>query len=421
MQRRSRLGRRLVALALTGMLGASVFALPVSATTEKYHGVEIEQGSYGGKDALESGTPKQNAEKIWKKLMSLGFSEKAAAGIMGNFMMECSLDPTSESADACGLAQWTGGNKKKIQDWAKRKNKDWKEIDVQLDFLWDDNTALTYQGANESTSGNCHNIHISAVEICKGIKDAKSIKDVHSFAKADFATPSQAAEVWTWFHEVPRVCTSHVVERMKYAEDIYEKFKGVKGDSNSKSADTVDASVIETGGYLPEDNYVSLDKLTEDGIALPTKAELSATQGGKYDLKVLDEWKEDIAYRNKKDTHSGIRTAVALLGILLTLYSVLVYIAYQFDTINNIIDISLLSIITFGRLRISPEFDKSTFMNNQEGGAKGTSKTGQKTVVHKDILIICTIGITIGVLIFSGKLYMMISWVIAWVKGVIFK
>lgn len=134
---------------------------------------------------MESGTPKQNAEKIWKKLMSLGFSEKAAAGIMGNFMMECSLDPTSESADACGLAQWTGGNKKKIQDWAKSKNKDWKEIDVQLDFLWDDNTALTYQGANESTSGNCHNIHISADEICKGIKDAKSIKDVHSFAKAD--------------------------------------------------------------------------------------------------------------------------------------------------------------------------------------------------------------------------------------------
>ena len=136
---------------------------------------------------------------------------------------------------------------------------------------------------------------------------------------------------------------------------------------------------------------------------------------------MLDEWKEDIAYRNKKDTHSGIRTTVAILGILLTLFSVLVYIAYQFDTINNIIDISLLSIITFGRLRISPEFDKSTFMNNQEGGATGTSKTGQKTVVHKDILIICTIGITIGVLIFSGKLYMMISWVIAWVKGVIFK
>lgn len=34
MRRGSRLGRRLVALTLTGMLGASVFALPVSATTE---------------------------------------------------------------------------------------------------------------------------------------------------------------------------------------------------------------------------------------------------------------------------------------------------------------------------------------------------------------------------------------------------
>lgn len=421
MKRGERFGHRLVALLLTGVVGVSMFALPASAATEKYHGVDIEQGSYGGKEALESGIPKQNAEKIWKKLMSLGFSEKAAAGMMGNFMMECSLDPTSESSDACGLAQWTGGNKKKIQDWAKSKNKDWKEIDVQMDFLWDDNTTLTYQGANESTPGNCHDIHISVDEICKGVKDAKSIKDVHSFAKADFTTPSQAAEVWTWFHEFPRVCTSHVVERMKYAEDIYEKFTGVKGDSDSKSGDTVDASAIATGGYLPEENYVNLDKLTEDGIALPTKAELSATQGGKYDLKVLDEWKEDVAFRHKNDTHGGIRTAVALLGILLTLYSVLVYIAYQFDVINNIIDVSLLSIITFGRLRISPEFDKSTFMNQPEGGAKGTSKTGQKTVVHKDILIICTIGVTIGVLIFSGKLYMMISWVIGWVKGVIFK
>lgn len=414
-------GRRLVALFLTSVVGVSMFALPASA--EKYHGVDIAKGDYGGKEALESGKPKENAEKIWKKLISLGFTEKAAAGIMGNFMMESSLDPTSESSDACGLAQWTDvkgvcSNKTRFLNWASKKNKDWKEVDTQCEFLWDDNTALTYQGANET---QCHTIHISAEEICKGVKDAKSITDVHAFAKAEFTTPSQAAEVWTWFHEVPRVCTSHVVERMKYAEDIYEKFTGVKGDSDSKSEGTVDATAIATGGYLPEENYVNLDKLTEDGIALPTKAELSATQGGKYDLKVLDEWKEDVAFRHKNDTHGGIRTAVALLGILLTLYSVLVYIAYQFDCINNIIDVSLLSIITFGRLRISPEFDKSTFMSHPEGGAKGTSKTGQKTVVHKDILVICTIGITIGVLIFSGKLYMMISWAIGWIKGVILK
>lgn len=431
MKREKRFGRRLIALFLASIVGVSMFALPASAVDlVDYHGIKIRAGTYS-ENGLESGVAKENGEKIWKKLRALGFSEKAAAGAMGNFMMESGLDPTSESPNACGLAQWTDvdgvcSNKTNFLNWAEKKGKNWKEIDTQCEYLWDSNAGLIYGNVYESAR-TCYSwshgeLTVSADVVWKGLKDPKSITDVHAFAKAEFATPAQAAECWLWFHERPAVCVSHAAERMKYANAIYEKFTGTKVDSeSSKNGDTVDASAIATGGYLPEENYVNLDKLTEDGIALPTKAELSATQGGKYDLKVLDEWKEDVAFRHKNDTHGGIRTAVALLGILLTLYSVLVYIAYQFDVINNIIDVSLLSIITFGRLRISPEFDKSTFMNHPEGGAKGTSKTGQKTVVHKDILIICTIGITIGVLIFSGKLYMMISWVIGWVKGVIFK
>ena len=75
----------------------------------------------------------------------------------------------------------------------------------------------------------------------------------------------------------------------------------------------------------------------------------------------------------------------------------LLYVAYQFDRINNFVDISLLSIMTVGRLNVAPEDTNGNFNSATSGRAK--------YLKHKDIIIVSLIGMGIGVLLISGRIF----------------
>lgn len=100
---------------------------------------------------------------------------------------------------------------------------------------------------------------------------------------------------------------------------------------------------------------------------------------------------------------SVIRRLVSLMGILFTLWCLLIYIAYWFDRINNFIDLDLVGILTFGRLKVSDTEEECTF------SIKALAKTDTRTVNHRAILFICLMGIAFGVLIISGGLYKVLS------------
>lgn len=110
-------------------------------------------------------------------------------------------------------------------------------------------------------------------------------------------------------------------------------------------------------------------------------------------------WKQDVD-SNSSNINTLMRVIVMFIGILIVVYSSILYIAYWFDRINNFIEISLLMILTFNKLQISPDDTTSTFSPKTQG---------LKVVTHKNIIFICLVGILIGILILSGRVYSLIG------------
>lgn len=104
---------------------------------------------------------------------------------------------------------------------------------------------------------------------------------------------------------------------------------------------------------------VIADILLKDQDILPDITELTDKE-----KLVLEEIKSDIMNRDSSwlDT---LRVIVVFSGLVCILYGILLVVAYLFDTSNNIIDISLLRILTLGRYRlwdstlgVSPGYNK---------------------------------------------------------------
>lgn len=185
--------------------------------------------------------------------------------------------------------------------------------------------------------------------------------------------------------------------------------KEIGGGKVTVKSDTTENAdgTVTVNGFWDESGFYQEVKLTDEPIVFPTFNELSNQD--KQDVRA---WKNDLKFRNNNDYFGIIRGIVAFLGIVLVVYSTFLYLAYQFDCINNIFEIQMLSILTLGRLRVSPDNKKSTFNSDKQ-----ESKSGEKIVVHKDMIIVCLIGISIGVLLLSGKIYALIAWAIKVVQG----
>lgn len=83
------------------------------------------------------------AEQVWNYFRSLGFSEQATAGIMGNMYQESGMDPTriqNGGGPAAGICQWENystrsGRWGRLNSRAQAEGKSWTDLKVQLDFL----------------------------------------------------------------------------------------------------------------------------------------------------------------------------------------------------------------------------------------------------------------------------------------------
>lgn len=76
------------------------------------------------------------------------------------------------------------------------------------------------------------------------------------------------------------------------------------------------------------------------------------------------------------------------------------------DRINNFIDIEFLPIITMGKLKVSPEENDCSFFT------VGKQRGEVKTVNHKAVIVICIIGIACAVLIITGKVYDLLTFLV---------
>lgn len=163
-------------------------------------------------------------------------------------------------------------------------------------------------------------------------------------------------------------------------------------------------------GYYSEDQLSAYCKLAEvDLTELLNSANRNSLE--QSDIEGLANWERNI---NNNTSDSSIihylRIFTMFMGIILIVWSVLVYLAYWFDRINNFFDLDLLGILTFGRLHMSDTEEECTLH------LKTLGKTEKKTVNHRAICFVCLSGICFGVLIVSDMLYKILYTLIHFIK-----
>lgn len=101
------------------------------------------QGDFkGAREELINSVADENAtgersKYIQQKLMSMGFTASAAAGVVGNLIQESGLrtDAIGDNGTSGGLAQWHNERLDALKRFASARGKDWTDLDTQIEFL----------------------------------------------------------------------------------------------------------------------------------------------------------------------------------------------------------------------------------------------------------------------------------------------
>lgn len=101
------------------------------------------QGDFAGaKKELINSVADENAtgersKYIQQKLISMGFTATAAAGVVGNLVQESGLrtDAIGDNGTSGGLAQWHNERLDALKRFAAARGKDWTDLDTQIEFL----------------------------------------------------------------------------------------------------------------------------------------------------------------------------------------------------------------------------------------------------------------------------------------------
>lgn len=285
----------------------------------------------------------EERKKIWQNLRAKGYSEEATAGIMGNFGQESGCNRTvtqshrswgsfSYGSFGLGLAQWTSsGRQKNLFKVADKYGKQWMDLDVQLEHFENEMKTQRWKGASSSVNS---------------LEDFKKLKNI-----------DEAVVVFEDVYE--RAGKPNMANRKKFAHQYFEELTGTPAGSSGSSEETTteEKEEVKTTAYKIIDEWDLTGMPSKSGIlsdaentVLPTYDDLST--GEKYSMQII---KDDMEVENSYRVMDFVRVGVVFCGLVLILFALAVIVAYNFDRVNVFFDISLLSIITFGKLKYSSE------------------------------------------------------------------
>lgn len=141
-------------------------------------------------------------------------------------------------------------------------------------------------------------------------------------------------------------------------------------------------------------------------IDLPTKDSLSTDS-----QQWVQQFGEIITSARATRVINVVRAVIATIALWLVFYAVFLYFAYWLDRLNNYYELRLLNTLTLGRLEVSPDDKTSTFHKH------GVS--GERVVIHKDMVYLVVVIITVSMLILSGKAYALMQAFINLIQSVI--
>lgn len=192
------------------------------------------------------------AARIWTYCKSKGFSDIAAAALIGNAEQESSLDPhCSEeeeggSGDGMGLFQWSFGRRTAFLSWMKGNNYDLSNVEAQCEYLlrendWSKNAPITYSknagGGKIQHSGFASSLTDFAVYNYSSIEDATR----------DFGY------CWERMHEDH----ANWPRRLGAANDAMKLFKG-KNDATNAGKASADGT-FENGQKIYFSNFAGAE------------------------------------------------------------------------------------------------------------------------------------------------------------------
>ncbi len=202
----------------------------------------IDNGIYGG----------TIQEKVWFALKNLGNSDIAIAGAMGNIHFESvNFDPTyieggyTETNGGIGICQWTNKNRgsegrnTNLKKYASKNNKDWRDEDIQVNFLI---AELNIGGGADGLASyqllDRRSFYGTSLACADGWINAKTVEDATIAFCYSFERPSSAA------------AKKSLPERKRYAQEYYNKFHDT-GDNKSKMKNLL----IEAQRIANNNNY----------------------------------------------------------------------------------------------------------------------------------------------------------------------
>ena len=157
---------------------------------------------------------------------------------------------------------------------------------------------------------------------------------------------------------------------------------------------------LNAGTFYSESDlsaYVKLNEVDISAMLPKSREDLSQNE-----LENLASWENNV--NNSKKEYGFIawmRIIVMWVGIIFTIYIFLLYLAYWFDKLNSLIDLDVLSIMTFGRLHVA--------IDDKEANFSLGKKQDRMTVSHKDMLFICITGLIFGALLITGTFYKIVA------------
>lgn len=125
-------------------------------------------------------------------------------------------------------------------------------------------------------------------------------------------------------------------------------------------------------------------------IYLPTRNDLTVNEANSVALLG-----DNISISNSASVFDNARICLSFIGLCLVMYSVLMLVAMIFDNVNVFIEMSLVSILTFGKLTYAPD-------ENDLGEKKGLTNT-KKLAMSIVLLLI------VGMILISGSVLPIMS------------
>lgn len=162
-----------------------------------------------------SSKPVSNSARIWDFLKSKGFSDSAAAGVLGNIQQESSFNTgaVNPKTGAYGIGQWLGSRLTNLKKYAKSKGKSYKDLNVQMEYLYKE-----LSGADSTTKSK-----LKKYGGLSGLKKMNVSDAVKAFENA-----------------FERSGGDSMSKRQKYAKSNYDKYKGTSSKDRANQAKDVD-------------------------------------------------------------------------------------------------------------------------------------------------------------------------------------